>query len=114
MRKLYNIENISFYLYMLKYLWKFLKYLEQWGKYQSANFWFCTFGLYLSYSITFAVLSPDSKLPSQSQIVLELLRAVGQSSRKGINSDFHRRLEEYFPDWENRMNYEEKQAKFYR
>ena len=46
------------------------------------------------------------------------LRAGGSSDRIGIvrkmDSDLHRRLERHFPDWEERMTYQEKQAEFYK
>jgi hypothetical protein len=46
------------------------------------------------------------------------LRAGGSSNKIGIGQkldlDLHRRLERYFPDWEERMAYQEKQAKFYK
>lgn len=31
-----------------------------------------------------------------------------------MDSDLHRRLERHFPDWEERMAYQEKQAEFYK
>lgn len=31
-----------------------------------------------------------------------------------MDSDLHRRLERQFPDWEERMSYQEKQAEFYK
>ena len=45
------------------------------------------------------------------------LRAGGSSDKVGIQKmdlDLHRRLERYFPDWEERMAYQEKQAEFYK
>ena len=32
---------------MLKKLCKFLKYLEQWERYEPSNFWLCSIGLYI-------------------------------------------------------------------
>ena len=45
------------------------------------------------------------------------LRAGGSSDKVGIqkmDSDLHSRLERHFPDWEERMAYQEKQAEFYK
>lgn len=98
---------------MLNSFWKFLKYLEQWEKYESASFWFCTIGLGLTIkSFAFAALSPVSEVPYQSQSVVVQLRAGGSSQK--MDSDLHRRLERHFPDWEERMTYQEKQAEFYK
>lgn len=81
-------------------------------KYEPSSFWLCTFGLYFPSSMTFAALSPAPESPYQSQIVVEQFRAGGPSDNdsKGMYSDFHRRLEKCFPDWEKRMVYQEKQA----
>ena len=45
------------------------------------------------------------------------LRAGSSSDKVGsrkMDSDLHRRLERHFPDWEDRMAYQEKQAKCYK
>ena len=105
---------------MLKYLCKFFKYLEQWEKYEPTSFWPCTIGLWFtikSFSFAFGALSPVSEVPCQSQAVVVQLRAGGSSDKVGIQKmdlDLHRRLERYFPDWEERMAYQEKQAEFYK
>ena len=99
---------------MLKSFWKFFKYLEQWEKYEPSSFWLCTIGLWFTIkSFTFGALSPVSEIPCQSQAVVVQLRAGGSSDKVGIkkmDSDLHRRLERHFPDWEERMAYQEKQA----
>ena len=39
---------------------------------------------------------------------------TGLGKRKKFNIVFHRRLEQHFPDWEERMNYQKKQEEFYK
>ena len=103
---------------MLKYLLKFFKYLEQWERYEPSSFWLCSICLYISFSARFGVLFPESH--SQSQIVIEQVRGGGREDypflgkRKKFDLDFHRQLEQYFPDWAGRMNYQKKQEKFFK
>ena len=101
---------------MLKYLWKFLKYLEEKEGDEPSSFWTCTIFVYfIIKSFSFVVLSSASEVPYQSQVIVGQLRAGDSSDRiQKIDSDFHRRLEKYFPDWEERMAYQEKQAEFYK
>ena len=61
---------------MLKYLYKFLKYLEQWERYESSSFWLCSIGLYISFSAGFGALFSESH--SQSQVVIEQVRGGGR------------------------------------
>ena len=61
---------------MLKYLYKFLKYLEQWERYEPSSFWLCSIGLYISFSAGFGALFPESH--SQSQVVIEQVRGGGR------------------------------------
>ena len=101
---------------MLKYLWNFLKSLEQWEKYQPSSFWLCSIGLYIFFSAGFGALFLES--PGQSHIVIEQVRGGGREDysflgkRKKFNLDFHRQLEQHFPDWSGRMDYQKKQEKF--
>ena len=44
----------------------------------------------------------------------ELIRIIRQKSNKKLDSDLHRKLEQNFPDWEGRMNFQQKQGKFYK
>lgn len=46
-----------------------------------------------------------------SQINLNLIIPVGS---KNFDPKFHRRLEQEFPDWKNRMDYQERQQKYYK
>ena len=61
---------------MLKYLWKFLKYLKQWERYEPSSFWLCSIGLYISFSARFGILFSESH--SQSQVVIEQVRGGGR------------------------------------
>ena len=54
------------------------------------------------------------EVPCESQAVVVQLRSGGSSDKVGMDSDLHRRLEKHFPDWEERMSYQEKQAEFYK
>ena len=97
---------------------QFFKDFEQWEKYNPSSFWLFTIGLWLTIkSFAFGALSPASEVPCQSQVVVGQLRAGGSSDRIGIQKmdlTLHRLLERHFPDWEERMAYQEKQAKLYK
>lgn len=106
---------------MLKYFCKFLNYLEQWERYESSSFWFYSICLYLSFSDGLGVLLPESH--RQCEVVIEQVRGGGREGcpflpflgkRKKFDIVFHRRLEQYFPDWKERMDYQKKQEKFYK
>ena len=103
---------------MLKDLWSFLKSLEQWEKYEPSSFWLCSIGLYFSFSAGFGVLFPES--PSQSHVVIEQVRGGAREDypflgkRKKFDLAFHRQLEQYFPDWDERMDYQKKQEKLFK
>ena len=78
----------------------------------------CSIGLYISFSARFGALFSESH--SQSQVVIEQVRGGGREDypflgkRKKFDLDFHRQLEQYFPDWAGRMNYQKKQEKFFK
>jgi len=103
---------------MLKDLWSFLKSLEQWEKYQPSSFWLCSIGLYIFFSAGFGALFPES--PSQSHVVIQQVRGGGREyypflgKRKKFDLDFHRQLEQNFPDGARRMDYQKKQEKFFK
>ena len=61
---------------MLKYLYKFLKYLERWERFEPSSFWLCSIGLYLCFSVGFGSLFPEYH--SQSQVVIEQVRGGGR------------------------------------
>ena len=66
---------------MLKSLDHFLKSLEQWEYYGPSSFWFCSIGLYFSFSVGFCVLVPQQHTQSheitQSHGIIKELRAGG-------------------------------------
>ena len=103
---------------MLKHLYKFFKYLEQWERYEPSSFWLCSIGLYISFSAGFGALFPESH--RQSHVVIEQVRGGGREDppflgkREKFDLDFHRQLEQYFPDWSGRVNYQKKQEKFFK
>ena len=100
---------------------KFLKYLEQWEKYESSSFWFCIIGLWFIFSFDFGALSPASEVPCQSQAVAVQLRSGGQQEHEVINSVdnlakkeyFRKMLVKHFPDFESRASLEKRQAIIY-
>lgn len=91
---------------MLKSLYNFLKNLEQ---YEPESFWLCSLVLYFSFSTGFDGLCQKPLI--QTPVVIEQLRGGGQ---KKFNLAFHRQLEQHFPDWPGRMDYQKKQADFYK
>ena len=98
---------------MLKYLWNFLKSLEQWEKYQPSSFWLCSIGLYIFFSAGFGALFTEFT-ESKSHVVIEQVRGGGRENSEKFDLDFHRQLEQYFPDWAGRMDYQKKQEKFFK
>ena len=70
---------------MLKYLCKFLKYLEQWERYEPSSFWLCSICLYISFSVGFGGLFPQSH--RQSHVVIEQVRGGGRED-SGRSSAF--------------------------
>lgn len=70
---------------MLKYLCKFLKYLEQWERYEPSSFWLCSIGLYISFSAGFGALFPES--PRQSHVVIEQVRG-GERENSGSSTSW--------------------------
>lgn len=103
---------------MLKDLWNFLKSFEQWEKYEASSFWLCSIGLYIFFSAGFGALFPES--PSQSHVVIQQVRGGGREDypflgkRKKFDLDFHRQLEQHFPDDAGRIDYQKKQEKFFK
>ena len=95
---------------MLKYLNRFLKNLEEFEKSQPSRFWLCSIVIYISFSTVFDTLFP--KPLSQSHVVIEQVRGGGKE--KKFDLDFHRQLEQHFPDWTERMDYQKKQEKLFK
>lgn len=114
----------------IKNFCSFLKSLEEWERSQPSSFWLFSIGLYFSFSAGFGVLFPES--PSKSRIVIDKNTAqvlainsgagqkksfvlrTGLGKRKKIDIVFHRQLEQHFPDWKARMDYQKKQEEFYK
>ena len=69
---------------MLKSFGKFLKYLEQWEKYEPSSFWLSSIALYICFSAVFGALSHVSEFPYESQAVIVELRAGGPNEKVGI------------------------------
>ena len=95
-----------------------MKYLEQWEKYEPSNFWSCIFSVYFLFLVSFNVLTPE--FHRQSHVVIEQVRGGGREDypflgkRKKFDLDFHHQLEQYFPDWKERIEYQKKQEEFYK
>lgn len=93
--------------------------LEQWEKHEPSSFWLCSFSLYIIFSAIFNVLFPGS-LSHQSHVVIEQVRGGGMENflfpkkEEKFDLEFHRHLEQNFPDWPERMEYQKKQEKFLR
>lgn len=95
---------------MVNYFCNFLKSIEKWERYEPSSFWLCSICLYLSVSAGFGALFPES--PSQSHIVIGKVRGGGSKDsdflgkRKKFDLAFHRQLEQCFPDWDGRIDYQ--------
>ena len=109
---------------MLK-IFKFIGcFLERSERNYPRIFWLCTSLL------GFCIFHEPVTTSSQSQIVIEQVRIsrgggsksdsssfvtpICLSKRKNFDLAFHRRLEQYFPDWKERIDYQKKQEKFYK
>ena len=105
---------------MLKYLSDFVKNLEGWERNKPSSFWFCSLALYFSFSAGFGALFPESEPPRQSYLVIEQVRGGAAKDypflgkRKKFDLDFHRELEQRFPDCTRRVDYQKKQKKFFK
>ena len=110
----------------LKELCYFLEYSEI----TNPNFWFftCLFAIILNFfplDPVYFIQSPTTKtciektVAGQTVLIIcggdsesRLARVLGK--RKKFDLAFYRRLEQHFPDWEERMNYQKKQEEFYK
>ena len=76
----------------------------------------CSICLYISFSAGFGGLFPQSH--RQSHVVIEQVRGGGREDYPFLGKrkklDFHHQLEQYFPDWKERMDYQKKQEEFYK
>ena len=102
---------------MFKFLYQLGLILEKFERTAPRIFWFLSLVFY-----TVFVSPYDAKIPQaqvcQYQVVSQQFRAGGQGENLNIiqkmDPDFHRRLEKYFPDWEERMAYQKNQTEFYK
>ena len=110
----------------LKELCYFLEYSEI----TNPNFWFftCLFAIILNFfplDPVYFIQSPTTKTCIEKtvagQTALRICGGDGESrlalilgKRKKFDLAFYRRLEQHFPDWEERMNYQKKQEEFYK
>ena len=96
----------------------FIEYLEEWERYEPSSFQFYNIVLYFSFSADVGAVFPQSH--RQSHVAIEQVRSGGIENYiflgkiKKFDIDFHRQLEQYFPDWGERMNYQKKQEKFFK
>jgi hypothetical protein len=95
---------------MIKILVKIFRRLENFERNYSRIFWFC-----ISF-LGFFLFHEPIQNPSQSQVGIEQVRGRAKDSEKIKNFEptFHRRLEKYFPDWEERIAYKKSQTEFYK
>ena len=93
-------------------------------------FWFCTLLGALLFNESVQTFSQSQRTQTLTLIerntasVLAINSGGGQSGSfvlqtglgkiKNFNIVFHRRLEQYFPDWKERMDYQKKQEEFYK
>jgi hypothetical protein len=102
---------------LFKFLYQLGLILEKFERTAPRIFWFLSLVFY-----TVFVSPYEAKIPPvqvcQYQVVSQQFRAGGQGENLNIiqkmDPDFHRRLEKYFPDWEERMAYQKSQTEFYK
>jgi len=102
---------------LFKFLYQLGLILEKFERTAPRIFWFLSLVFY-----TVFVSPYEAKIPPvqvcQYQVVSQQFRAGGQGENLNIiqkmDPDFHRRLERYFPDGEERMAYQESQTEFYK
>ena len=109
---------------------KELAYFLEYSEITNPNFWLFTvlFAILLNflslnpgYSIQSPTTKPCIEKTVAGQTALRICGGDGESrlalilgKRKKFDLAFHRRLEQHFPDWEERMNYQKKQEEFYK
>jgi hypothetical protein len=102
---------------LFKLLYKLGLILEEFARISPKIFWVLTLVVYGVF-----VSLHDDKITLvqvfQYQEISKQFRGGGQDENLSIiqkmDLDLHRRLEKYFPDWEERMAYQKKQAEFYK
>ena len=111
-----------------------VKFLEKWERENSQRFWSVIMLLAITFSsfdeIQFQTTQTPTRIDKNIAPVLALainyggerskpefdsfVLQTGLGKRKKFNIVFHHRLEQHFPDWKGRMDYQEKQEKFYK
>jgi len=104
---------------LFKFLYQLGLIIEKFERTAPRIFWFLSL---VFYTVIVFVSPHNAKIPPaqvcQYQVVSEQFRCGGQDEKLSIirkmDSDFHLRLEKYFPDWEERMAYQKNQTEFYK
>jgi small nuclear ribonucleoprotein (snRNP)-like protein len=98
---------------MIKILVEIIQRLESFEKNYSRVFWLCTSLL--------RVFTFDEffQKPNQQRVTIEKIAKIRggveySKKIKNFDKNFHLHLEEAFPDWQQRVEYQEKQSKFYK
>ena len=122
---------------MLKFLKDIGYFLVRFERDYPRIFWFCTVWVALLFNFSqsqivdevgFQRTQPSTVIEKNMASVLAInsggegskpksgsfVVQTGLGKRKKFNIVFHRRLEQHFPDWEERMNYQKKQEEFYK
>jgi hypothetical protein len=119
---------LKFFLIILAIV--FGKFLEQWERDNSRVFWGLSALLALTVSLfdegQFQKIQNSGENNVSSVLAItsggnvskgrsgSFVLQTGSGKRKRFNIVFHRRLEKYFPDFNERMVYQKKQEKFYK
>jgi hypothetical protein len=107
---------------MFKFLFKFFPRFEKFERNYPSIFWLCVSFLGLG------LFHEPIQKPSQSHVVIAQVRAGAKDSEKinllnkrislrkikNFDPTFHHQLKQGFPDWKERMDYQQKQEKFYK
>jgi len=122
---------------MLKFLKLISYFLEHSERNYPRIFWFCSLLIALLFNfsqfqivdeVRFERTQPLTVIEKKTASILAInsggegskwkfgsfVVQTGLGKRKKFNIVFHRRLEQHFPDWEERMNYQKKQEDFYK
>jgi hypothetical protein len=102
---------------LFKFLYQLGLIIEKFERTAPRIFWFLSLVFYTVFVSPYNAEIPPVQV-CQYQVVSQQFRAGGQGENLNIiqkmDPDFHRRLEKYFPDWEERMTYQKSQTEFYK
>jgi hypothetical protein len=104
---------------LFKFLYQLGLIIEKFERIAPKIFWSLSLVFYI---VIGSVSLHEAKTPlaqiCQYQVVSKQFRCGGQGEKlsiiKKMDPDLHRRLEKYFPDWEERMAYQKNQTEFYK